>query len=179
VTDPDADDGHLLPGGPALAAARWMRAIVDDLDFDDAWSLTDGPLRLALLQSWIMVTGRDVEADPDDLAESLVDRDPPDLWAEFAQWRLGRWRDLTFAALVAQGWGIVSTPEYVGPDLEFVRLAVGAVDDVVAIEGPIAAQTLTMRLVDGEWRVAGIGRTLPRPGWPPSEDVIPTEYGVE
>lgn len=177
--DYEPEAAHLSPDDPALAAADWMEAIVDEADLDAAWPMTDPALRLALVQSWIMVTGRDDPADRDDLAAGLVERRPPDLWAEFTSWRLGRWREITFVDLVEQGWGIVSIPEYVGPDLEFVRLAIGAVDDVVEVEGPIAAQTLTMRLVDGEWIVAGIGRTLPRPGWPPSEDGIPTEFGVE
>jgi hypothetical protein len=169
---------HLAPGGPATAAAEWMRLIVDYADLNVAWSMTDEPLRLALVQSWMMLTGRDGRSDRDEVAAGLVVGQPADEWSEFAAWRLGRWREITFRDLVQEGWGIVSAPEYVGPDLEFVRFAVGAVDEVTEIEGPIAAQTLTMRLaVDAVWLVAGIGRTVPRPGWPPSEDEIATEFG--
>lgn len=177
----DPDDPVLAfsqPGGPVLAAIEWMRSITERSDLGSVWDLTDAPLRLSLVQSWMMVTGLDRQPDRDLVAVGVVARRLQTMWTEFEEWRVGRWRDLTFHEIVAKGFGVVSTPEYVGPDIEFVRLAIGSVDEPVDIEGDVMAQTLTMRFADGGWLVAGIGRSLPRPGWPPGEDEIPTDYGV-
>jgi hypothetical protein len=37
-------------------------------------------------------------------------------------------------------------------------------------------QTLVMRYTAGGWRVAGVGRWLTEPGWPPPQQELPSEY---
>lgn len=142
-------------------------------DFDVAWSLTDAPHRLALVQSWLMVEN---QAGDDALASSLADDQlPPDRWAQFAAWRLGRWRDIVFKDLMDREWGTLDETEPVGPDLEFAVLVIGHTAGYVDPGQQYEVQFLTMRLTDLGWLVAGVGRTVPVPGWPPSEIKVDTD----
>ena len=160
---------HLAPGGPALAAGAWFSAIVDHSDLSAAWRLTDRPLRVALVQSWMIATGLDDTPARQSVADAIADNVGHARWSAFAEWRLRRWRENTFKSFVADGWGLVSVPELVGPDLEFVRVAPGREGRELSADDPIFVQTLTVRFVEGVWLVAGIGRSLPNPGWPPYE----------
>lgn len=168
----------MAPGGPAAAAGEWFAAIVDRADLVAAWALTDHPLRLALAQSWLMNTQQSVDdRSRDRVAAGIADGNGSDYWGEFAEWRLTRWREQTFKPFVEQGWGLVSIPEMAGPDVEFVRLAPGRQGRELAAGEPVLVQTLTVRLVRGSWLMAGIGRTLAIPGWPPTEHDLPTDFG--
>ena len=166
---------HLAPGGPALAAAAWFSAVVDRSDLAAAWRLTDRPLRLALVQSWMTTSGLDDDPNRQSVADAIADDVEDARWSTFADWRLRRWREITFKSFVADGWGLVSLPELVGPDLEFVRVAPGKEGRQLLAGEPIVVQTLTVRLVEGKWLVAGVGRSLPNPGWPPYETSLKTE----
>ena len=54
-TDPPPEQAVFLgEGGPAAAAAAWARHVLDDSDLAAAWPLMDRPLRLALVQSWLL-----------------------------------------------------------------------------------------------------------------------------
>lgn len=165
---------HMAQGGPAQAAGAWFGAIVDRADLAEAWPLTDGPLRLALAQSWILSAAPEAAVqDRDGTARAIADGPPPG-WADFADWRVQRWRDHTFRDFVTEGWGLVSVPEVAGPDVEFVRIAPGRDGRELPAGARVLVQTLTVRLVDNVWLVAGIGRTLAVPGWPPTEETLPT-----
>ncbi|HLF43024.1 MAG TPA: hypothetical protein VJA46_05790 [Acidimicrobiia bacterium] len=170
---------HLAPNGPAAIAGAWFAAIVDQAELASAWSLTDYPLRLALAQSWLMSTQTAFdEGSRDRVAAEIADGIDSEYWGEFVEWRLTRWRENTFRAFVDHGWGLVSIPEMAGPDVEFVRMAQGGqVRELSAGEAELV-QTLTLRLVNGSWLIAGIGRTLAVPGWPPTEHELPTDFGL-
>ncbi len=174
MTDLDpVQAAFLTPDGPAQAAGAWFAAVVDSADLEAAWAIMDWPLRLSLVQSW-MIDSEIVGPNRDRLAQDLAQGPGARNWSAFAQWRLHRWRDGTFELFPRGSWGIVTVPEVVGPDLEFVRIS--SLDQrTVAAGEAIVAQTLLVRLVDGAWLVAGIGRYQPVPGWPPSEQELPTD----
>ena len=164
----------LGPGGPAVAAERWAHLVLDDGDLAAAWPLTDRPLRLALAQAWILngYTGP-LRDGKDALAEALADGTSHPLWWQLAGWRIHQWRTTTLASLLP-GFCLVTVPEMPAPDVALVRLAPAAGIDAMESGRPFEVQTLTMRLVDQAWLVAGVGRSLPVPGWPPSEQDVPT-----
>ncbi len=169
---------HIAPGGPAEAGGAWFAAVVDRADLAETWAFTDIPLRLALAQSWLVHTGRAAtDQDRDGAAETLANVPGSREWTDFAEWRLARWRNGILKPFVDGGWGVVTIPEVVGPDLEFVRIALGGNARELQAGETVLAQTLTVRLIDGAWLVAGIGRTLAVPGWPPTEQELPTHLG--
>jgi hypothetical protein len=169
---PPEQANHVAPGGPGLAGARWFSAIVDDSDLDEAWELTAEPLRLALVQAWLIATGQADTDDRDARAAALADGPPHPDWQAFSAWRLSRWRQGRFRRFVEEGWGLLTLPELVGPDLEFVRVAPGSEGGELKPGDAVVVQTLTLGFVEDEWLVAGIGRTLPSPGWPPVEETL-------
>lgn len=157
----------------ALVVARRLAAVFDVSDLASAWPLTDGPLRLALAQSWVILEGDRVDVaacNRDVLAGALAEADQPasPLWPEFSGWRIIRWREVlpdfvTDAAIR----GTVSGEHPEAPDVEAVLIT--HVDTPVFEGEPIAVQRFLVRQTGGAWRVAGIGGVLPVPGWPPSE----------
>lgn len=155
-----------------MAVSQWFASIVDRGDLQSVWPVTDEPLRLALLQSWILSESIASIGDRVQLAESLVASVDAPRWNEFEVWRLSRWRQITFREAVERGWGVLSVPEPVGQDAEFVRICPGNEFREVAAGQTIRAYTFVARLSEDGWRVAGIGRTIPAPGWPPTERVI-------
>lgn len=168
---PREEAAFLGAGGAAAAAATWARFVLDDNNLDSAWPLMDRPLRLALVQSWLLNAYTGPLRDKDMLAGVIEEGGHP-LWSKFAAWRMQRWHAETFAFLLP-GWDVVSIPEAAGPDLEFVELTSATGGDAVEAGQPLTVQTLTMRFVDQRWLVGGIGRTLAVPGWPPSEQTLP------
>lgn len=160
----------VAPGGPHAVASAWIEAIVGAEDFDTAWALTDDNLRTACVQAWICSESAPEQfADPDEVVRRICAREDEVLWAAFAAWRLWRWRTFTFDQFVGEDINLINVgPEAVAPDVEFVRFTTAPPGDLPA-GSQVLAQTLTMRHVDGSWLVAGIGRSLPEPGWPPSE----------
>jgi hypothetical protein len=166
---------HVSPGGPGLAGARWFSAIVDDTDLEEAWDLTAAALRLALVQSWLIAMDRADADDRDELAAAMAEGPPHPDWEDFSTWQLDKWRNGRFRRFVREGWGLLTLPELVGPDLELVRIAPGRDGAELKPGDAIVVQTLTVQLVGESWVVAGIGRSLPRPGWPPVEEKLVTE----
>lgn len=166
---------HVSPGGPGLAGARWFSAIVDEGDLVEAWTLTAAELRLALVQTWLIATDRADTDDRDTVAAALADGPPHPDWDSFAAWQLQKWREGRFRRFVQEGWGLLTLPELVGPDLELVRIAPGREGAELKPGDAIVVQTLTVQLVGDSWLVAGVGRSLPRPGWPPAEERLLTE----
>jgi len=157
----------------AIVVLRWLTAVFDNRDLAAAWPLTDEPFRLATAQSWIMLeTDRsDVSAvDRDQLAArlALVEQPSDSLWAEFAGWRLIRWREvLPDYVSAAELRGAVSGEHATAPEIEQVWITH---TETNVVEGsPIEAQRFLVRHVGNEWKVAGIGGVLPIPGWPPGE----------
>jgi hypothetical protein len=131
----------------------------------------DQPLRLALVQSWLLNAYTGPLRDKDVLAGVIAEAGHP-LWAKFAAWQVQRWHAEAFPLLLA-GWGVVSIPEAAAPDIAFVGLTSAGGGPPVEAGQPLTVQTLTMRSVDQRWLLAGIGRTVAVPGWPPSEQTLP------
>jgi hypothetical protein len=172
-TDPPPEQAVSLgEGGPAAAAAAWARLVLDDYNLEAAWPLMDRPLRLALVQSWLLNAYTGPLRDKDSLA-SVIEGGGHPLWAKFAAWRMQRWHADTFAFLLP-GWGVVSIPKSAAPDIEFVGLTSGTGSHGVEAGKALIVQALTMRYVGQRWLLGGIGRTLAVPGWPPSEQTLPT-----
>lgn len=148
---------------------RWLRAVVDNADLRGAWTITDYPLRLARVQTWILA--EDVEGGTGGqvaLARLVADGPGHPAWIEFEEWCLGRWRRGTFSDLL-DGWGVVDIVEPAAPNIEIVRVVAGAEARQIAAGDTVLAHSFLTRFSEGSWAVAGIGRMLPRPGWPPSE----------
>jgi len=174
---PPEQIAHMADGGPAQTVAQWLASVVDRADLGSVWMITDESLRRALVQTWVLNESVAGPEDRDDLTDELVRSTGHPAWRAFEDHRVGRWREITFADFVAQGWGVVSVPELLAWDLEYVRVAAGAEERSFEAGESFVAQTFVVRLVDGEWRIAGIGRALPVPGWPPTERVVPSDMG--
>jgi hypothetical protein len=157
----------------ATVVLRWLAAVFDDRDLAAAWPLTDRPFRLAIAQSWIMLEAdrSDLSSiDRDELASRLAIAEQPSesLWAEFAGWRLVRWREvLPDYVTAAELRGAMSGEYLTAPEIEQVWIA--HIETKVIEGSPIEAQRFLVRHIGNEWKVAGIGGVLPIPGWPPTE----------
>lgn len=165
-----------MTGAAVAVVAGWCEHTFDRQDLAGAWPLTDEPLRLALVQSWLVleqdradVAGKDLDA----LADVLASAEPDDpLWPEFAYWRLSRWRavlpDYVTDAAVR---GFVSLGAPLGVDLEAVMLSRSddSSDGTFDAGEPLPVYRVLVRHTEAGARVAGLGGVLPVPGWPPSE----------
>lgn len=166
---------HMYPGGPIDAAFRWFSAVVGERDLRSAWAITTDDLRLALAQSWLITTDR-ADLGADARARAIADGDPGALWDEFEQWRLTRWLTLTWTDVVEDGFSTYSEPEFAAPEICFVRFVPGQISAQVDSDSePMWMITFTLRYDAEGWRVAGIGRRLPVPGWPPTEVEVPSD----
>ena len=176
------DDDELQPeqhahmtGAAMRLMVSWLETVLDSGDLSGAWQLVDPPLRLALVQSWIMMEQDRSEfmlEDRDELAAALAAPDSTHrLWSEFAHWRVTRWRNVLPGFVTdASRRGFVSTPALVGVDLEAVLVSEtsGGTRKIHA-GGPVEVQRFLVRHAPDLARLAGIGGVLPIPGWPPSE----------
>lgn len=164
-----------LSGAAVGLVLDWLTRAFDEDDLQAAWPLTDEPLRLALVQSWVMLESERTDIadeDRDELAAELAaERPSHPLWPEFAEWRLARWHS------VFPGWvrssgrrGVVSSPSLLGVSLEAVMIAEtdGTARPFDAGQ-PVVVQRFLVRHLSIGVRLAGIGGVLPIPGWPPSE----------
>ena len=161
------DDGSdPVESGPATAAAdAWLRAVTTG-DHGVAWSLVDPDLRLANAQAWIVQTlgrGRD-----DALAERLATASSTEpAWLACVRSNGEIWRS-THKWWELCGWRANAEPETSG---SFVRVALALNlnlnADVAAFHHEMPLQHFIMRRRD-EWRIAGIGRYVTFPGWPPT-----------
>lgn len=168
-------EAHLAPGGPALAGAAWFDSVVTKADLGSAWARTAPPLRLALVQEWMIETGRDAAEDERDAVAELVASGPgPAGWDEFATWQLRRWR-VAFEEFTEKGWGLIAMVEPVRPDVVLVRFGSGREGRRFEPGEAMVAQAVTMQLVGGRWLVAGVGCTIAVPGWPPAQERLPTD----
>ena len=160
---------HPSPAG--LAGLRWLRLVLDG-DLEQAWELTTPDVRAALAQSYALAATPPGSRDEYEaaVAELTSDEAPAGRWwPAFRAWRLARWQARWSDV---RHWGLLPESALAGPDLELVAV----VDDAArALETgrPTRAQSFVMRLTsDRRWQVAGIGRNLAVPGWPPSEQEI-------
>lgn len=177
MSDELEPEQHMHMTGAAVGTLfEWAKAVFDERDLGHAWPLTEEPLRLALVQSWIILEEDrgDVGGEQrDELAAALSAEQPNHpLWLEFAGWRLERWQQVLPDFVVdARRRGFVSVPGLIGVDLEAVLIAETRGGEARAIEAgePVVVQRFVIRHTTVGARVAGIGGVLPVPGWPPSE----------
>lgn len=163
------------PPGSALAAQAWARAIIDCGDLAAAWPLTHPDLRRARAQTWLGTEDLVPRRRWVSVADDLVDNGPASRhWPAFARWLIARWQTLT--EWLRGRWGVLRGVQIVAVDIELVELVTSA---RIAPGAVYVSQKLTMRLVDdGIWLVAGIGRYLAVPGWPPTKEELPSERVV-
>jgi hypothetical protein len=169
------DQAIHMTGEPMQVVFEWLRAVFDGSDLAAAWPLTDGPLRLALAQSWILMhedlpeVGRE---EREGLAAALSAAGQPrhSMWPSFAGWRIVRWREvLPDWVTHADQRGFYSEPSLIGPDLEAIIVTPNARGYQYEPDTQIVVQRFLVRHTPEGVRLAGIGGVLPIPGWPPTE----------
>jgi hypothetical protein len=153
----------------------WLEHVFDRGDLASAWPLTDKPFRLALAQGWIMMNADlpEVAGEGRDQLATALSEDQPShaLWPLFAGWRVVRWRQVLPHLLDADARSVVVIRDeapVVTPDLEVVTLTRSA-ERAIGPGEELSVQRFLVRFGTGGQRLAGIGRVLPLPGWPPSE----------
>jgi hypothetical protein len=166
-----------MAGEPIRIVIAWLAAAFEEGALADAWPLTDEPLRLALVQSWVLVNEELVDLSIEErnqLTTALARPTQPshNLWPTFAEWRVRRWRAILPAFVVdPTRRGFVSIPQAIGVDLEAVMIAEARTGEprTFAAQEAVEVQRLLVRHTADGVRLAGIGGVLPVPGWPPSE----------
>ncbi len=174
--DLPAEQHAHMTGAATRLVAGWLEAVFDKSDLTAVWELVEQPLRLALVQSWILLEQDRADLaveDRDALANALASPRPRHrVWQEFAIWRVTRWRNVLPRYVTDAGSrGFVSVPALVGVDLEAVLVAETTTGEPRRFdaEEPVEAQRFLVRHTPDGVRLAGIGGVLPIPGWPPSE----------
>lgn len=163
------------PNSAQMVAFQWLAAIIDDSDLARAWRLTSYNLRLTRAQTWCIDMGMS-EHDGTWTAMAIASSaERHEHWGDFSDWAVRRWQQITFDQLQA-GWGVYPELEIAGVDFVFVRaVAVGPEGRLIRAHSQILANTLILQMTGGLWQVAGIGRQLPSPGWPPQAQEIPSD----
>jgi hypothetical protein len=157
------------PESPAAAALRFL-ALLDRGDQSAWWAAIDDNFRLCLVQRYLwehrdelegldealddLAVGMAAEGSRHPLAQPFIELQLEVLAKEWAV-PLEHWREGRLA--------VVEGPHLLGPDLEHVFLESPSEPD----EPPVTL-TLAMRHVNGAWKVAAYGETIPTPGWPPT-----------
>jgi hypothetical protein len=174
--DLPAEQHAHMTGAAVRLMAGWLEAVFDKKDLTAVWELVEQPLRLALVQSWILLEQDRVDLaveDRDALASALASPRPRhQVWQEFASWRVTRWRNVLPRFVTDAGRrGFISVPALVGVDLEAVLVAETTTGEPRRFDGkePVETQRFLVRHIPEGVRLAGIGGVLPIPGWPPSE----------
>lgn len=165
-----------MTGAAMRLMVGWLGSVFDRSDLTAVWELVEEPLRLALVQSWILSQqGRaDLAAENRDaLANSLASPRPHHrVWQEFVSWRVTRWRKvLPLFVTDERRRGFLSLPALVGVDLEAVLVGEtpSSKQRRIGAQESIETQRFLVRHTPDGVRLAGIGGVLPIPGWPPSE----------
>lgn len=165
-------------GGPAAISRRWIEAVMEDADWEAAWSLSDPVLRLAHVQAWLwpLRAEEGIEADDlEDLAAELCAEGPVHpLWDEFATAAVGTYHR-TWQEFDLSRWTVRGSASPVAPDLEVVVYVRRAEAPIVTTEDLLVARPFLMRFTPDGWLVAHAGGDRPPvPGWPPE---FPTPSG--
>jgi hypothetical protein len=155
---------------------EWLTRIAEaNPPVELVWGSLDDPLRLAMVQSWLLGKGEVTADDPqrDAHAEQLsAHQSTHPLFEKFYSWLVAHYQDV-YSAIDGKPC-LVGTTETVGVDLELI---VFSCEEYVGSYGPrdqIPAHSFITRLIDeGEWVIAANARRLPVPGWPPTEQTLP------
>lgn len=158
---------------PEPAALQVVSGWLVELYSDDCsptrlWRALDQPLRLWFAQSAIWDSlGR---ADHG-LAEMLAVESPE--VAEFltlGESLVTHWQS-TFTMLRG-GFGWVQKLHLAAPDIEVMVLSSLANEGWHLAGHQVLAHFFPVRLTDAGWRIASLGKSLPVPGWPPTETLL-------
>ncbi|MGD1204828.1 SEFIR domain-containing protein [Mycobacterium seoulense] len=164
--------------GSARAAVYLFLSLIKSGDILEAWKGLDHNIRLALAQWWIL--GNEdhpnlVDRDKDELAAALSSVAPAHPLAEpFLRSQLVRFQD-AYAEVDPTHWGAAEKRRFYKMDYEIVILMPTYGEETMWEPGmarPTA--TFVMRRGLGRWLVAGFNSEIPRPGWPPTSESIPT-----
>jgi hypothetical protein len=165
---------HYGPEGPVMAAAEWLRCVLERNDLAEAWPLTDPNLRLVLTQEFLWAN-REHEAlagyDLTDTATSLASCDfEHELWPAFQESQVREFHE-AWDEFFSGYYAVASRPRPVGVDYELVKYVETESDEPMWVTEPtlVVAQVYLMRATEGGWLMAGFGvDTPPTPGWPPT-----------
>ena len=165
------------PGGGTAMVFEWLERLADpEPQVDIIWDSLDDPLRLAFAQEWLLREEVVTAGDPDrDLqAEQLAARSSAHPLFNTFYVDLVAWLRHVYADIDGKP-ALVGHTETVGVGLELI---VFTNDEVAANydgQGPLPAHAfITRHQGQGDWLIAANARRLPVPGWPPSEQSIPS-----
>ena len=166
----------LSSSSPVAAQPSWLTRIAEsDPPVEVVWGSLDGPLRLAMVQSWLLDTrqAEDVDLQRDTLADQIAaSNSTHPLFEEFYSWLVAGYQNV-YSDIDGRPC-LVGTTETVGVDLELVVSTSEEYVGSYSLGGSIPAHSfITRHVSDGNWGIAANARRLPVPGWPPTEQVIP------
>lgn len=165
-----------VPGGGTALVAEWLIRVAEaNPPVELIWGSLDDPLRLCMVQSWLLGTGQVTADDPgrDAQAEQLAARNSSHpLFESFYSWLVAHhqhvYRDIDGKPC------LVGTTETVGLDLELISFTFEAYVGSYEEGGAIPAHSfITRHIGEGKWVIAAKARRMPVPGWPPTEQVLP------
>ena len=167
---------HFVPGGGTSLVFEWLSRIADvDPPVELVWDSLDDPLRLAMVQSWLLESGEVAADDPhrEAHAEELsARRSTHPLFDRFYVWLVAHYQDV-YRTIDGKPC-LVGATETVGVDLELVLFSSEEYVGTVEAGDQIYGHSFITRLVgEGEWVIAANARRLPVPGWPPTEQNLP------
>lgn len=158
--------------GPTLACARVLTAVYDEADLAAAWAGVDEPFRLANAQAFL--AGVDRFGDDAAAARLAAADTSHDEWHAFSAWVIDACRGRGLYSAATYG----AIPEQIiTPGLAYVFFAYTGGESIEHESGEQIVGMGWLMRHDGErWLLAGSGRYLPKPGWPPSrEGPLPVE----
>jgi hypothetical protein len=159
--------------GPVAAVQGFVRAVLDDDNYELAWRLADSNWRLCRAQAWIWNNRSHplvAPFDRDDTARALAEDHPThELWASFAQTELDQIRGVwSEPDLRTYGAASASREVPAGEIVLLVDISEHPEGAVAYGPTPVFGVSFLVREIDGVWQIANlVGDRLPEPGWPP------------
>lgn len=169
--DPAQMSAHFA--GPVTAVNHFVRAVLQDSDYRQAWTLADPNWRICRAQAWLwnnsshpLVAHVDKELAAEELAEV---NSTHELWETFAETELEQFREIwSDPDLIAYGTASATRVVDDGEIVLLVDLSEHP-DGAIAYEATeVSGVPFLVRQLAGEWVIANlVGDRLPKPGWPP------------
>ena len=158
-------------GKTVEVARRWITAVMQEGDWDQAWALTDPVFRLAQVQAWLWPQRGEAEfvsEDLDEVATSMCEEGPGHpLWEEFSQLALYTFQE-TWQEFDLERWSVTGLPRPVALDYEVVVFSRQEEEIIRTAETLYVARPFLMHFTESGWLVAHAGSDQPPvPGWPP------------
>lgn len=153
------------------AARRWITAVMEEGDWEEAWALTDEVFRLSQVQAWLWPQRADAELvgeDLDELAAAMCEEGPDHpLWDDFADVVLHTYLE-TWHEFELDRWSVSGLPRPVAVDYEVVVFS-REEEPIIEMDQTLrVARPFLMHYTAEGWLVAHAGSDQPPvPGWPP------------